>query len=207
MKLIILGAPGCGKGTLSEQIVKNCNYKHISTGEILREEIANNSEIGKQAKNYMEKGQFVPDEIVIDVLRKRLEQLSCDNYILDGFPRNIIQAEMLDKIVKIDKVVLLDVDYQVIIDRITGRRICSDCKKIFNTSFYKDIECDVCKGILVQRTDDTREVISERLKVYESQTKPLIDFYAQKGVLVVVEAGKTAVETFEKFRNVVLEAK
>ena len=207
MKLILLGAPGCGKGTLANDIVKNYNFTHISTGQLLRQHVADKTPIGILAKQAIENGQFVSDEIVLQILKEKLEEINYDNFILDGFPRNISQAEELQKLTKIDKVVLLDVDYQVIIERISGRRTCSDCGRIFNTSFYKSVECDVCKGILVQRSDDTQDVIQERLKVYDKQTKPLIEFYKKHDNLYCLKAGKTAQETFEKFVKEVLEAK
>lgn len=207
MKLILLGAPGCGKGTLAGEIVKNYNLTHISTGQLLRKNINDKTSVGLLAKQYIDKGHFVPDDVVVQILCEKLEEIGKDNFILDGFPRNISQAEKLASLTKIDKVVLLEVDYQVIINRITGRRICSDCGKIFNTSFYNSVECDICKGILLQRADDTEEVIKERLNVYESQTKPLIDFYKKQGNLCCLKAGKNIQETFEKFVKEVLEAK
>ena len=206
MRLILLGAPGCGKGTLSSDIVKKLNYVHISTGEILRREVALKTPVGLKAKQYIDKGHFVPDEVVIEILKNKLKEIGNDNFVLDGFPRNISQAVALEKICKIDKAIFLDVDYQVIINRITGRRICSDCGKIFNTSFYQGVECDICGGILVQRPDDTKEIIQERLNVYEKQTKPLIDFYKEKGRLFTLKAGNTSTETFQKFKDDVLEA-
>lgn len=205
MRLILLGAPGCGKGTLAGDIVKCYNYVHISTGQILRQNIAEETTVGKIAKNYIDKGHFVPDEIVIEILKNKLDEIGNDNFILDGFPRNLFQAQELSKIAKIDKVILIDVDYSVIINRITGRRICSDCGRIFNTNSYKEIECDICKGILLQRADDTEEVIRERIKVYEEQTKPLIDYYKNQGLLCCLKAGSTPQETFQKFVKDILE--
>lgn len=205
MRLILLGAPGCGKGTLAGNIVKENSYCHISTGEILRQNIALGTPVGLMAKSYIDKGHFVPDEIIIKLLKEKLATINDDNFILDGFPRNLAQAKELDTITKIDKVVYINVDYQTILKRITGRRVCGDCGKVFNTEFYDKIECDNCGGILIQRNDDKEEIVKERFEIYERQTKPLIDYYKEQNKFCTIVAGKTPLETYKNFQNLFLE--
>lgn len=207
MKLILLGAPGCGKGTLASNITKNYNFTHISTGQILREESAKNTPVGIKVKNLIDAGKFVPDDVVLNILKEKLEKIGYDNFILDGFPRNMYQAEQLEKIINIDKAVLIDVDYQTIIDRIVGRRTCIDCGRIFNTSFYNSVECDNCGGILIQRPDDCEEVIKARIEFYKEQTMPVIDYYKDQNKFYNLKVGSTPEETYQKFVNEVMEAK
>ena len=191
MNLILLGAPGAGKGTQAEVICKEFKIPAISTGNILREAIKNGDELGLKAKSYMDLGKLVPDEIVIDILKERILKDDCKNgFVLDGFPRTIPQAEALDKIgVQIDKVIEIDVPDDVILSRLSGRRVCEDCGTPYHIENKKpqvDGICDVCKGKLVIRKDDNVDTIKDRLKVFHDQTAPLKDYYANQNKLSVV---------------------
>ena len=181
MNLILLGAPGSGKGTLAKNIVKNYNIPQISTGDILRANITFGTELGLKAKAYMDAGKLVPDELVIDLLQQRLEEKDCKNgFILDGFPRTLAQAEALEKIARIDSVIQIDLPFDVIEDRVVNRRICSNCGEIYNATTYDKKECSKCGAPLYQRDDDKLETVRNRLEVYEKQTAPLINFYIDK---------------------------
>jgi len=181
MNLILLGAPGSGKGTLAKNIVRNYNIPQISTGDILRANITFGTELGLKAKAYMDAGKLVPDELVIDLLKQRLEEKDCKNgFILDGFPRTIAQAEALEKIARIDSVIQIDLPFDVIEDRVVNRRICSNCGEIYNATTYDKKECSKCGAPLYQRDDDKLETVRSRLEVYEKQTAPLINFYSEK---------------------------
>ena len=196
MNLIMLGAPGSGKGTMAKLIAKDFELPHISTGDIFRENIKNQTEIGKQAKAIMDKGELVPDEITIKIVENRLKEDDCkDGFILDGFPRNLIQARALEKFAKIDRVILLDVPNEEIERRIAGRRACRDCGEIYNTETYDKTTCVNCGGELYQRDDDKLETVRNRLEVYEKQTAPLIDFYQDK--IFRAEGKDTPQETYE----------
>lgn len=196
MNLIMLGAPGSGKGTMAKLIAKDFELPHISTGDIFRENIKNQTEIGKQAKAIMDKGELVPDEITIKIVENRLKEDDCkDGFILDGFPRNLIQAKALEKFAKIDRVILLDVPNEEIERRIAGRRACRDCGEIYNTETYDKTTCAKCGGELYQRDDDKLETVRNRLEVYEKQTAPLIDFYQDK--IFRAEGKDTPQETYE----------
>lgn len=196
MNLIMLGAPGSGKGTMAKLIAKDFELPHISTGDIFRENIKNQTEIGKQAKAIMDKGELVPDEITIKIVENRLKEDDCkDGFILDGFPRNLIQARALEKFAKIDRVILLDVPNEEIERRIAGRRACRDCGEIYNTETYDKTTCVKCGGELYQRDDDKLETVRNRLEVYEKQTAPLIDFYQDK--IFRAEGKDTPQETYE----------
>ena len=188
MNLIFLGAPGAGKGTQAEVISKKLNIPTISTGNIIREALKNGTEMGLKAKAYIEAGKLVPDSVVIGIIQERLAKDDCaGGFILDGFPRTIPQAEALDDMgVKIDKVVEIQVDDETIIGRMSGRRVCSKCGAsyhIANKPPKAEGICDSCGGELVQRKDDAPETVLDRLEVYHTQTEPLKDFYAAKGIL------------------------
>jgi adenylate kinase len=181
MKIVLLGKPSSGKGTQAERLAETLKFKHISTGDLLREELKNNSKIGLEAKEYMDKGALVPDSLIINLLKLRLPK---DNYILDGFPRTLVQGEELDKIVKLDYTIDIDCSDSLILKRIARRKVCSSCGRIYGLNVVpkkKDI-CDKCNGKLIKRADDNEETMRKRLKVYEEQTKPLIDFYKKKGI-------------------------
>ncbi|MCD6381521.1 MAG: adenylate kinase [Candidatus Aenigmarchaeota archaeon] len=188
MKLVLLGPPGSGKGTYSSRLAKELGIPHISTGDLLREEVSKGSELGKKAKEYMDKGELVPNEIVLEILKQRLQQPDCEKgFILDGFPRNLEQAKILDEITEIDKVIYLDVPDEIIIERLSNRRICKKCGAIYNLKTMPPKvpgKCDICGGELYQREDDKPEVVKNRLVVYRENTTPLINYYKEKGILV-----------------------
>jgi len=202
MNLIILGAPGAGKGTQAEKIIAKYNLPHISTGDIFRANIKNGTPVGLKAKGYIDKGQLVPDEVVIELVDSRLKEDDCKKgYLLDGFPRTLAQAEALDKITKIDTVLNLDVDLSKLLARIVGRRVCPRCNAGTNIvwdSFTS--ECPKCEVAYIQRPDDTEETVKNRLDVYNNQTVPLIEYYKRKGILKNV-VGMGAVD--EVFAGVV----
>ena len=200
MKLILLGAPGAGKGTQAEVICKHLGIPAISTGNILREALKSGTEMGLKAKAFMDAGQLVPDEIVIGIIKDRLAEEDCKNgFILDGFPRTIPQAEALDKMgIAIDKVVDIEVSDERIIQRLSGRRVCSACGASYHTTAKPSVKpdvCDRCGGALIVRKDDEPATILERLKVYHELTEPLVDFYRERGKLVVVEGQEEVADT------------
>lgn len=196
MRTVLLGAPGSGKGTQGVFLSKKFNIPQISTGDLLRAAVSAGSELGKQAKSAMDAGALVSDEIVIGLIRERLTHDDAKNgYILDGFPRNIAQAEALDQMLTdlgqpLQGVVLLDVPFNELMQRLTGRRTCKDCGAIFNVHLSppaKEGVCDNCGGELFQRQDDNEATIENRLKVYEEQTAPLVGFYQQQGKLHTIQ--------------------
>ena len=200
MNLILLGAPGAGKGTQAEVICKALNIPAISTGNILREAIKNQTPLGMEAKTYMDGGKLVPDEIVINILKERLRADDCKNgFILDGFPRTVPQAEALDQMnVRIDRVVDIEVADEKITARLSGRRVCESCGASYHTQYKPSkVEgvCDACGGKTVQRKDDHPDTVKERLRVYHEQTEPLIDYYTKAGKLVVVEGQEEVADT------------
>jgi len=191
MKIVLLGAPGAGKGTLANGLIEEFKIPTISTGDLLRAEVKSGSALGKKCKAIMDKGQLVPTEIVLEMLQNRLAQKDTKNgYILDGFPRSIEQAKLLEKFAQIDVCLNLIVEKQVILDRICGRRTCKVCGKIYNTQTYNKPNCE-CGGELYTRSDDNPETVAERFDTFQKNTAPLIDFYREKGILVSV-VGKTA---------------
>lgn len=198
MKLILLGAPGAGKGTQAEIISEKYNIPTISTGNIIRAALKNGTEMGLKAKSYIDAGNLVPDEVVIGIIKERLAEDDCKNgFILDGFPRTIPQAEALDKMgFEIDRALSIEVDDAEIIKRMSGRRVCGKCGASYHTEFKKPEKegvCNVCGGELVIRKDDEPETVMNRLKVYHEQTEPLKDYYKACGKLIVVE-GQDKVE-------------
>ncbi len=200
MRIILLGAPGAGKGTQAEFISEKLNIPTISTGLMIRRAIADNTEVGKLAKGYIDGGQLVPDEVVIELLLNRINESDCQNgYILDGFPRTINQAVALEeKNITIDKVLEIAVSDDTIISRLSGRRECSKCGKTYHIVSNKPVvdgKCDSCGSELICRKDDTPEVISNRLEVYHKQTEPLINFYKERGNLVVAEGQDSVADT------------
>ena len=196
MKLILLGAPGAGKGTQAEIICQKKNIPTISTGNILREALKSGTEMGLKAKSYMESGQLVPDEILIGIIKDRIQEPDCKNgFILDGFPRTIPQAEALDQMgAQIDVVLDIEVADEDIVTRMSGRRVCEACGSSYNVEAIpprREGVCDNCGGKLIQRKDDTPETVRARLKVYHTETEPLVDFYAQRGLLRPVRSDDT----------------
>ena len=189
MKVILLGAPGAGKGTQAVRLAKRYNIPHISTGDIFRSNIKERTPIGIVAKSYIDKGQLVPDEVTIQIVKERLEKDDCKNgYLLDGFPRTVSQAEALDGFSEIDSVVNIDVPLHKLMRRITGRRVCGKCGESYHIDYLDgSTSCRKCDGELIQRADDNEETVGKRLEVYEKQTAPLIDHYKSKGKLIDVD--------------------
>jgi adenylate kinase len=192
MKLIFLGAPGAGKGTIAKMVMEKYSIPQISTGDIFRKNMKSRTELGRKAKKYIDKGELVPDEITVGMVKERLSKDDCQKgYILDGFPRTIPQAEALEKIDRINKVIDFQARDDVIIQRLSGRRTCRKCGAIFHiVNIPPKVEgiCDKCGGDLIQRSDETEEVIKNRLEVYRKQTEPLIDYYKKKGMLAGIDA-------------------
>lgn len=200
MKLILLGAPGAGKGTQAEVICKALNIPAISTGNIIREVLAQGTEMGLKAKSFMDAGQLVPDDVVIGIIKERLAKDDCANgFILDGFPRTIPQAEALDAMgVIIDKVIDIEVPDEKIAARMSGRRVCKDCGSSYHLEYKApkaEGVCDACDGELIQRKDDAPETVLDRLAVYHKQTEPLKDYYSKKGILRIVEGQEEIADT------------
>ena len=200
MKLILLGAPGAGKGTQAEVICSHLSIPAISTGNIIRAALRAQTDMGRKAKDYIEKGLLVPDDVVIGIIRDRLAEDDCKNgFILDGFPRTVPQAEALDKMgVGIDLVIDIEVPDERIAQRMAGRRVCSVCGASYHTLYKqpaKEGVCDSCGGALVQRKDDEAQTVLERLRVYHEQTEPLIAFYRAKGKLRVVQGQEAVADT------------
>ena len=200
MNLILLGAPGAGKGTQAEKICEKLSIPAISTGNMLREAMANGTEMGLKAKSFIDAGKLVPDEVVIGIINERLKADDCKNgFILDGFPRTIPQAEALDNMgVRIDRVIDIEVPDDKIASRLSGRRVCMKCGATYHTAYKKPKQegiCDVCGEKLVQRKDDMPETVLDRLKTYHEQTEPLKGFYEKKGILRVVEGQEEVADT------------
>ena len=200
MKLILLGAPGAGKGTQAEKICEKLNIPAISTGNILRAAVKDGTEMGLKAKSYMDAGQLVPDEVVIGIIKDRLNDDDCKNgFILDGFPRTIPQAQaLLDSGVDIDKVIDIEVPDEAITKRMSGRRVCSKCANSYHIEYKKpkvDGICDACGGELIQRKDDAPQTVLDRLVEYHKMTEPLKGFYENLGKLKVVEGQENVADT------------
>ena len=200
MNLIFLGAPGAGKGTQAEKVSEKLGIPTISTGNIIREALKNETEMGLKAKSFIESGKLVPDEVVIGIIKDRLAEDDCKNgFILDGFPRTIPQAEALDAMgIKIDKVIDIEVADEKIVKRMSGRRVCPDCGASYHTEYKKPAKdgiCNACGAELVIRKDDKPEVVLDRLSVYHEQTEPLKDYYAAKGILKEVEGQEEVADT------------
>lgn len=204
MRIILLGAPGSGKGTQATCIVKRYSLPHISTGDIFRENIKNQTELGLKVKAIMDSGNLCPDDLTIELVKDRLSKPDCEKgYLLDGFPRNLVQAEALDKFAKPDKVLDIDVDLQKIERRITGRRSCPKCNNSFHIDFIGDTKvCPVCGGELTIRKDDTPETVKERLKVYKLQTEPLVGYYKKQNKLIEIDGDKSIEDVFAEITKV-----
>ncbi|WP_415334938.1 adenylate kinase [Clostridium perfringens] len=211
MKIVLLGPPGAGKGTQAKSISNRYSIPHISTGDIFRKNISENTPLGIEAKSYMDNGQLVPDEVTINMVKDRLQQDDCKNgYLLDGFPRTVHQAEALDNFLtereeSIDTALLIEVPKEFILERMTGRRVCPSCGASYHIKFNpptNDGKCDLCGSDVIQRKDDTEETVKERLDVYENQTQPLIDFYKNKKQLSVVDGTQAINEVFESICKV-----
>ena len=204
MNIILMGPPGAGKGTQSEKILSYCDIPHISTGDMFREAIKNQTDLGKEAQSYINAGKLVPDEVTIGLVKERLSRPDCANgYLLDGFPRTIPQAEALQVLAKeisrpVELVINITADQDELVKRISGRRVCLKCGATYHLEFKKPAKegvCDVCGDELVQRKDDKPETVIDRLNVYHEQTEPLKDYYAKTGKLVIVEGQEEVAET------------
>lgn len=211
MKMILLGAPGAGKGTQAEIICDSLKIPAISTGNILREAVKNETPLGMEAKSYMDSGSLVPDSVVIGLLKERIAKEDCKNgFILDGFPRTVPQAEALDSMgVQIDMVIDFEVPDEVIKNRLTGRRVCEDCGASYHIEFKPSAKpgvCDRCGGATVQRKDDAPETVSDRLSVYHQQTEPLKEYYQGQNKLVIIDGTKD-VKTISELALKAIEAK
>ncbi len=211
MKIIMLGAPGAGKGTQAQMIAEKYHLPHVSTGDIFRANIKNGTELGREAKGYMDRGVLVPDELTVRILLDRVAQEDCKNgYILDGFPRNIPQAEVLDKELeklgdKIDVAIDMEVPDESIIKRMMGRRACTACGATYhieNVPPKKEGICDKCGEALILRDDDKEETVKNRLNVYHEQTQPLIDFYTEKGILKTVDGTQDMMDVFKTITDI-----
>jgi adenylate kinase len=211
MNIVFLGPPGAGKGTQAKRIAEKYGIPQVSTGDMFREHLSKGTELGQKAKEYMEKGQLVPDEIVLGMVEERLKQSDCEKgFILDGFPRTVPQAEALDQLLdkmgkKIDYAICIDVPDEELVKRLTGRRTCKKCGMMYHVIFKPPKEegkCDVCGGELYQRADDNEETVRNRLKVYHEQTEPIIQFYEKKGVLHRIDGIGSIDEIFERIVKV-----
>ena len=200
MNIVLLGPPGIGKGTVAEKLSEKLSIPHIATGDMLRENVAEKTKLGLKAQSFMDKGGLVPDDLVIEMIKERLNRDDCrDGFILDGFPRTINQAEEIGKAIRIDKVVNIQASDEILIERISRRRVCSKCGFNYHLDFIKPKKegvCDKCSGSLYQREDDKPESVKERLKVYKEQTEPLINYYKEKGIIADVDGSGTPEEEF-----------
>ena len=213
MRLILLGAPGVGKGTQAQRLATEEGIPQISTGEILRDAIKRGTPLGIQAKSFMEAGNLVPDDVVIGIIRDRLSRSDgADGFILDGFPRTVAQAQALDRMLLdsgaggIDYVVNFEAPNQEIISRLSGRRTCPDCQAVYHVEHappQQEGRCDKCGAALVQRTDDKPDTIAARLKVYDQQTSPLVDYYRERGLLRQLDATVPIDSVYRNFRSLV----
>jgi adenylate kinase len=210
MRIVLLGAPGSGKGTQARKLAQDYGFPQVSTGDLLRDAVARGTEHGRRAKAAMDEGRLVSDDIVLGILEERVGQPdAAAGFVLDGFPRNLSQAEALEGLLArlgqpLDAAVLMDVDFDVLMKRLTGRRTCSNCGRMYNVYFLpppEDGRCD-CGGELVQRSDDREETISRRLSVYQDETRPLVDYYERLGKLKVVDAEGEIDEVYARLSEV-----
>lgn len=204
MKIIFLGAPGSGKGTMAQKLTSDLKVPQISTGDIFRKNLKEETPLGLKVKDIMARGDLVPDEITIEIVKNRLAESDCANgYILDGFPRSIVQAQALDTFENVDCAVNLDVDSESIVKRLSGRRFCPDCNGTFHVSSLAGAEvCPVCGGKLIIRADDSEETVRERLRVYYKTTFPLIEYYEKQGKLLTVDGNGTIDEVYDRILSV-----
>jgi adenylate kinase len=207
MNVILLGPPGAGKGTQAKMMIDRYQIPQISTGDILRANLKEKTPLGLKAKTYMDKGQLVPDEVVIDIIQERLKEKDCQKgYMLDGFPRTVAQARALDKVLgdmnsKIDHVVSIEVDKGELVKRLTGRRTCRQCGRGYHVIFDPPVNkgvCDKCQGELYQRDDDNEDTVRNRLEVYDAQTFPLIEYYKEKNLLRPIDGQGGIQQIFER---------
>lgn len=203
LNLVLLGGPGAGKGTQAEKLKKSRGLNHISTGDILRSEVASETDLGMKAKEYMDKGDLVPDDLVIDMVERHISGL--EGILFDGFPRTVAQAEALEDIIDLDLVLYIDVSEEEVVKRLSARRVCSNCGANYNVKFKPPEEegvCDNCGGELVQREDDQPEVIQERYDTFISKTQPLVDYYKQKDLLARIDGEASPQKVHENIEGV-----
>ena len=205
MKIVLLGAPGSGKGTQATNISTVCKIPHISTGDIFRENIAKQTELGLKVKSIIDQGKLCPDDLTVELVKDRLSKDDCKNgYLLDGFPRNIPQAVALDSFASPDLVINLDVDLSILEKRITGRRSCPKCGGSYNVSFLGGSEiCPACGEKLITRKDDNPETVKERLSVYQKQTAPLVDYYTGKGSIANIDGNQSPEQVMADINKVI----
>lgn len=207
MKIVLLGAPGAGKGTQAQSISNYYSIPHISTGDIFRKNISEGTPLGLTAKSYMDKGQLVPDQLTLDLIADRLKEADCENgYLLDGYPRTVVQAEFLGKLLdkqgtELDTALFIDVSRDSIMERMTGRRVCTACGASYHLKYNpptKEAVCDICGSKLIQREDDREATVKDRLDIYDEQTSPLVDFYKERGILRAVNGNQAINKIFNE---------
>lgn len=200
MKLILLGAPGSGKGTMAQKLTSQLNIPQISTGDIFRKNLKEETPLGLKVKNILASGALVPDDITIEIVKNRLAEPDCKNgYILDGFPRSLVQANALDSFQNIDYAIDLDVDREVVVKRLSGRRFCPNCNGTFHISSLKNpSKCPNCGSELITRPDDSEQTVRERQRVYDKTTLPLLDYYGKQGKLLTVDGNGTVDEVYDR---------
>jgi len=207
LRLVIMGPPGAGKGTQAAMIANRFSIPHVSTGDIFRKNLKEGTPLGLKAKEYMNKGLLVPDETVVEIVKDRLSEEDCQKgFLLDGFPRTVAQASVLDEVLgqmnmKIDNVINIEVPKEVLIERAVGRRVCKKCGATYHVKYKSPSRpglCDECDGELIQRDDDKEETVVKRIEVYLEQTQPLIDYYAKRGLLVNIDGGQNITNVGEQ---------
>jgi len=203
-RVALLGPPGAGKGTQAKRIVQETGLVHLSSGDILRDEVSRATDLGRTAKRFMERGELVPDGLIIDMIRGRIESAE-SGFLLDGFPRTVAQAEALEEIAPLDIVFNIGISREAVVARLTARRVCEGCGKIYNLLYdppADEATCDACGGRLLQRDDDKRDVIENRYDVYERSTAPLIDYYRDRGLLHEVDGTRSSDEVLSEIMAV-----
>lgn len=203
MNIILLGAPGAGKGTQAVKLKEYLKIPHISTGDIFRKNLKEQTKLGLLAKEYMDNGLLVPDNVVIEIINDRLKEKDCLNgYLLDGFPRTLAQAGELSKTAKVDKVINLDINLKLLTKRLTGRRVCGGCSETYHiNSLGKNTNCVKCGEKLITRADDMLETVTSRLKTYEEQTEPLIEYYKEQKLLININADQSIEDVFLEIKS------
>ena len=203
LNVVLLGGPGAGKGTQAEKLLENWDMQHLATGDILRDEVDKGTDLGKKAKEYMDRGDLVPDGLVVDMVKKRLTDRK--GYLFDGFPRTIDQAEALEEVLELDLVAYIKIDKSEAVRRLSSRRVCSECGRIYNTLFKppnREGTCDECDGDLYQRDDDKSEVIRDRFETFLDETAPLIEFYRERDLLEEIDGEQKPEEVYEELESV-----